>query len=41
MAVPGVFAPVEYEKHLLVDGGVTNNFPCDHAKKQHPEAKTI
>ncbi len=41
MAVPGIFAPVEYEKHLLVDGGVTNNFPIDYARKQHPKAKMI
>lgn len=41
MAVPGIFEPVEYEKHLLVDGGVTNNFPIDYARKQHPKAKMI
>lgn len=41
MALPGVFAPVEYENHLLVDGGVTNNFPIDYAKKQHPNSKII
>lgn len=33
MAVPGIFEPVEYDKHLLVDGGVTNNFPIDYAKE--------
>lgn len=27
MSVPGVFAPVEYENYLLVDGGLTNNLP--------------
>lgn len=41
MAVPGIFEPVEYEKHLLVDGGVTNNFPIDYARKQHPNAKMM
>lgn len=41
MSIPGVFAPIEYEKHLLVDGGVTDNFPIDYAKKQNPNTKTI
>lgn len=30
MAVPGVFAPVEAEGRVLVDGGVTNVVPYDH-----------
>lgn len=29
MAVPGVFAPVEINGTMLVDGGVTNNLPVD------------
>ncbi len=29
MAVPGVFAPIELDGTLLVDGGVTNNLPVD------------
>ncbi len=33
MAVPGVFAPVEIDGHLLVDGGITNNTPIDVARK--------
>lgn len=41
MSIPGVFTPIEYEKHLLVDGGVTDNFPIDYAKKQNPNTKTI
>lgn len=28
-AVPGIFAPVEYEKWHLVDGGLQNNVPAD------------
>jgi len=28
-AVPGVFAPVEYENYHLVDGGLQNNIPSD------------
>jgi len=33
MAIPGVFMPVEYDGHLLLDGGLVNNFPSDIAKK--------
>lgn len=29
MSVPGVFAPVELEHRLLVDGGLSNNLPVD------------
>jgi len=29
MAVPGIFAAVEIDGHLLVDGGITNNIPID------------
>ena len=29
MAVPALFPPIEYDGHLLVDGGVTNNVPID------------
>lgn len=36
MAVPGVFAPVEREGRLLVDGGITNNFPVDVAQAMGP-----
>lgn len=32
MSIPGVFQPVPYEKTLLVDGGVLNNFPTDVAQ---------
>lgn len=32
MAIPGVFAPGEHNGHLLVDGGLVNNFPSDVAK---------
>ena len=31
MSLPGVFAPVELDGHLLVDGGVSNNTPVDLA----------
>jgi NTE family protein len=29
MAIPGVFAPVEYRGHVLVDGGLINPLPYD------------
>ncbi|HNY63954.1 MAG TPA: patatin-like phospholipase family protein [Deltaproteobacteria bacterium] len=32
MAIPGVFAPVEIDGRLLVDGGVANNLAIDVAK---------
>ncbi|WP_233431350.1 patatin-like phospholipase family protein [Flavobacterium tructae] len=33
MSLPAIFKPVPYEKTMLVDGGVLNNFPTDVAKK--------
>lgn len=35
MAVPGVFAPVKIDENLLVDGGLVNNVPCNHASKNN------
>ena len=32
MSIPGVFAPVNWDEWLLVDGGVLNNVPADVAK---------
>lgn len=32
MSIPGAFPPVEYEGHLLVDGGISNNMPIDVAR---------
>lgn len=32
MAIPGAFVPGKHEGHLLVDGGLVNNFPVDVAK---------
>lgn len=29
MAIPGIFSPVHWDSRLLVDGGMTNNFPVD------------
>ncbi|MFN3814374.1 MAG: patatin-like phospholipase family protein [Aquificaceae bacterium] len=28
-ALPGIFEPVRYRDHLLVDGGITNNLPVE------------
>ncbi|HEY3730969.1 MAG TPA: patatin-like phospholipase family protein [Steroidobacteraceae bacterium] len=32
MSVPGLFAPVEYQGELLVDGGLADNLPVDVAR---------
>ncbi|MBR6311244.1 MAG: patatin-like phospholipase family protein [Paludibacteraceae bacterium] len=32
MSIPGVFAPVVIGDHLLIDGGMCNNFPVDVAR---------
>jgi NTE family protein len=31
-AIPGIFVPVSFGSRTLVDGGVTNNVPCDIAR---------
>lgn len=33
MSIPAVFAPVELDGHLLVDGGMVNNIPIDVARQ--------
>jgi NTE family protein len=33
MSIPGVFAPVERDGKMLVDGGVSNNLPVDAARR--------
>jgi len=33
MSIPSFFAPVKYGNHLLVDGGVVNNYPVMDVKK--------
>lgn len=33
MAIPGAFAPVRIDDMVLVDGGLTNNYPVDVAKE--------
>lgn len=32
MAIPGMFAPVEIDSMLLIDGGIVNNYPADLVK---------
>lgn len=32
MAIPSVFTPVNIDGHLLIDGGVLNNFPVDQVR---------
>jgi NTE family protein len=33
MSVPAAFAPIHYQGHLLVDGGITDNVPIDVARR--------
>ncbi|HEX6834678.1 MAG TPA: patatin-like phospholipase family protein, partial [Rudaea sp.] len=33
MSVPAAFAPIRYQGHLLVDGGITDNVPIDVARE--------
>jgi NTE family protein len=33
MSVPGIFTPVEWEGHVLVDGGLVDNLPTDVARE--------
>jgi len=33
MAIPGVFSPIDVNNMVLVDGGISNNFPADIAQK--------
>src|SRR6202453_4558902 len=37
ISAPGVFAPVEYQGRLLVDGGIAENLPIDVARAMHPD----
>lgn len=37
MAIPGAFAPVVLDSMVLVDGGISNNFPVDVAKEMGAE----
>jgi NTE family protein len=37
MSAPGVFAPVDYQGKLLVDGGLAENLPIDVARAMHAD----
>lgn len=37
MTIPGVFRPLKHNGHLILDGGLVNNFPTDVAKKMGAE----
>jgi NTE family protein len=37
MAIPGFFTPVNYQGHLLVDGGVVNNYPAREVRRMGAE----
>ena len=37
ISAPGVFAPVDYQGRLLVDGGLAENLPIDIARAMNPD----
>jgi len=37
ISAPGVFPPVEYQGHLLVDGGLAENLPINVARDMHAD----
>ncbi len=41
MSAPGVFAPVEYQGKLLVDGGLAENLPIDVARGMHADVLIV
>ena len=41
MSAPGVFAPVEYQGRLLVDGGLAENLPIDVARAMHADVLIV
>ncbi len=41
MSAPGVFAPVELDGHLLVDGGLTENLPVDVARQMNVDVLIV
>ncbi len=41
ISAPGVFAPVEYEGRVLVDGGLAENLPIDVARAMHPDVLIV
>lgn len=41
LSAPGVFAPVEREGRLLVDGGIAENLPIDVAREMHVDVLIV
>lgn len=41
LSIPGIFAPVEYQGSMLVDGGVLCNFPLEYAMHDYPDKQII
>src|SRR6185312_8048987 len=41
ISAPGVFAPVESQGRLLVDGGLAENLPIDAARAMHPDVLIV
>src|SRR5271163_2001937 len=41
ISAPGVFAPVEYQGRLLVDGGLAENLPIDVARAMHADVLIV
>ena len=41
MSIPGIFPIVTYKNHILMDGGATNNFPVNIAKRKYPNNDII
>src|SRR6201996_3590866 len=41
ISAPGVFAPVETQGRLLVDGGLAENLPVDVAREMHPDVLIV
>ena len=41
MSAPGVFAPVERDGRLLVDGGMVENLPIDVARSMHVDVLIV
>jgi len=41
MSAPGVFAPVDYQGKLLVDGGLAENLPIDVARAMHADVLIV
>ena len=41
ISAPGVFAPVDYEGRLLVDGGLAENLPIEVARSMHADVLIV